>query len=113
MEMTIPVHLLGFVRVYAASNARHEADYRVWRDTRLPEGKILIPGVVGHATSNVVESPELVADRIMRYAEIVGRQNVIAGTDCGLGGRCHSDVAWAKLRALSEGAALATDRLWS
>jgi 5-methyltetrahydropteroyltriglutamate--homocysteine methyltransferase len=95
-----------------ASNARHAADYRVWQDVELPEGKILIPGVVGHATSNVVESPELVADRLMRYASIVGREHVIAGTDCGLGGRCHSEVAWAKLRALSEGAALASERLW-
>jgi 5-methyltetrahydropteroyltriglutamate--homocysteine methyltransferase len=95
-----------------ASNVRHGADYRVWQDVTLPEGKILIPGVVGHATSNLVESPELVADRIMRYAGIVGRENVIAGTDCGLGGRCHGDVAWAKLQALAEGAALASKRLW-
>lgn len=95
-----------------ASNVRHAADYRVWRDVRLPEGKILIPGVVGHATSNVVESPEVVADRLIQYADIVGRENVIAGTDCGLGGRCHADVAWAKLQALAEGAALASKRLW-
>jgi 5-methyltetrahydropteroyltriglutamate--homocysteine methyltransferase len=95
-----------------ASNVRHEADYRVWQDVKLPEGKILIPGVVGHATSNLVESPELVADRLVRYAGIVGRENVIAGTDCGLGGRCHDDVAWAKLQALAEGAALASKRLW-
>jgi 5-methyltetrahydropteroyltriglutamate--homocysteine methyltransferase len=95
-----------------ASNARHGADYLVWRDVTLPEGKILIPGVVGHATSNVVESPELLAERLTRYAGIVGRENVIAGTDCGLGGRCHSDVAWAKLQGLAEGAALASERLW-
>jgi methionine synthase II (cobalamin-independent) len=78
----------------------------------LPEGKILIPGVVGHATSNLVEGPEVVADRILRYVELVGRENVIAGTDCGLGGRCHPDVVWAKLRALSDGAALASQQLW-
>jgi 5-methyltetrahydropteroyltriglutamate--homocysteine methyltransferase len=95
-----------------AGNPRHEADYRVWQRVELPEGKMLIPGVVGHATSNLVESPEVVADRLTRYASIVGRENVIAGTDCGLGGRCHGDVAWAKLQALTEGAALASERLW-
>jgi 5-methyltetrahydropteroyltriglutamate--homocysteine methyltransferase len=95
-----------------ASNVRHSADYRVWEHVKLPEGKILIPGVVGHATSNLVESPEVVADRVLRYAELVGRENVIAGTDCGLGGRCHPDVVWAKLRALSDGAALASQQLW-
>jgi len=96
-----------------ASNVRHAADYRVWEDVKLPEGKILIPGVVGHATSNLVEAPEVVADRLIRYATLVGRENVIAGTDCGLGGRCHPDVAWAKLRALSAGAALASQHLWA
>jgi 5-methyltetrahydropteroyltriglutamate--homocysteine methyltransferase len=96
-----------------ASDVRHAADYRVWRDLELPSGKILIPGVVGHTTSNLVESPEVVADRIVRYAEIVGRENVIAGTDCGLGMRCHDEIAWAKLQALAEGAALASARLWA
>jgi 5-methyltetrahydropteroyltriglutamate--homocysteine methyltransferase len=95
-----------------ASNVRHSADYKVWEDVKLPEGKILIPGVVGHATSNLVESPDVVADRILRYAERVGRENVIAGTDCGLGGRCHNDVVWAKLRALSDGAAQVSRQLW-
>ena len=76
-----------------------------------PDGKILIPGVVSHAT-NVVEHPELVADRILAYANIVGRENVIAGTDCGLGGRMHSQIAWAKLRTLVEGARLASAELW-
>ena len=74
--------------------------------------KILIPGVVSHA-SNVVEHPELVADRIVLYAGLVGRENVIAGTDCGMGMRVHPQIAWAKLKALSEGAALATKELWS
>jgi len=75
------------------------------------KGKILIPGVVSHAT-NVVEHPRLVADRIMRFAQVVGRENVIASTDCGLGGRIHTQIAWAKLAALAEGAKLATHELW-
>jgi 5-methyltetrahydropteroyltriglutamate--homocysteine methyltransferase len=95
-----------------AGNARHEHEYKVWRDVKLPPEKILIPGVVSHAT-NVVEHPELVADRILAYANTVGRDNVIAGTDCGLGGRVHPQIAWAKLRALSEGAALASKKLWN
>ena len=94
-----------------AGNVRHEHEWKVWRDVRLPDGKILIPGVVSHA-SNVVEHPELVADRIVRYAEIVGRENVIAGTDCGLGGRVHRQIAWAKLDALAKGAKLASAQLW-
>jgi 5-methyltetrahydropteroyltriglutamate--homocysteine methyltransferase len=94
-----------------AGNVRHEHEWKVWRDTKLPEGKLLIPGVVSHAT-NVVEHPEVVADRIVRYAQIAGRENVIAGTDCGLGGRIHPEIAWAKLRSLHEGAALATAELW-
>jgi 5-methyltetrahydropteroyltriglutamate--homocysteine methyltransferase len=83
----------------------------VWQDARLPDGKLLIPGVVSHAT-NIVEHPQVVADRIVRYAQVVGRENVIAGTDCGLGGRVHQQIAWAKLRALAEGAQLATKELW-
>jgi 5-methyltetrahydropteroyltriglutamate--homocysteine methyltransferase len=94
-----------------AGNVRHEHEWKVWRDTKLPDGKILIPGVVSHAT-NVVEHPELVADRILNYARVVGRENVIAGTDCGLGGRIHESLAWAKLQALSDGAALASRELW-
>jgi 5-methyltetrahydropteroyltriglutamate--homocysteine methyltransferase len=78
---------------------------------KLPDDRILIPGVVSHAT-NVVEHPELVADRIVRFAEVVGRERVIAGTDCGLGGRVHPDIAWAKLAALAEGAALASRQLF-
>jgi 5-methyltetrahydropteroyltriglutamate--homocysteine methyltransferase len=94
-----------------AGNVRHEHEWRVWRDVTLPASKILIPGVVSHAT-NVVEHPELVADRIVQYAKLVGRENVIAGTDCGLGGRIHASLAWAKLRALVEGAELASRQLW-
>jgi len=80
-----------------AGNVRHAHEWKVWRDVGLPEGKILIPGVVSHAT-NVLEHPELVADRLVQYAEVVARENVIAGTDCGLGGRVHPQLAWAKLR---------------
>lgn len=95
-----------------AGNVRHEHEWKVWQDAKLPDGKILIPGVVSHAT-NVVEHPELVADRIVRFASVVGRENVIAGTDCGLGGRIHEDLAWAKLAVLVEGARLASEQLWS
>ncbi len=94
-----------------AGNVRHEHEVKVWRATKLPDGKALIPGVVSHAT-NVVEHPELVSDRIVAYAKMVGRENVIAGTDCGLGGRVHPQIAWAKLKALSDGARLASKALW-
>jgi 5-methyltetrahydropteroyltriglutamate--homocysteine methyltransferase len=96
---------------FEAANVRHEHEWKVWRDVKLPEGKILIPGIVSHAT-NVVEHPELVADRICRFTGLVGRESVIASTDCGLGGRIHPDIAWAKLKTLAEGAALATKQLW-
>jgi 5-methyltetrahydropteroyltriglutamate--homocysteine methyltransferase len=99
-----------------AANPRHEWEWQVWRDVRLPEGKVLIPGVVTHST-NVVEHPETVAERIQRYAGVVGRENVIAGTDCGFAqgwymARTHPSVQWAKLRALADGARLASSRLW-
>ncbi|WP_297080987.1 cobalamin-independent methionine synthase II family protein [uncultured Demequina sp.] len=95
---------------FEAANVRHEHEWKVWRDVDLPAGTRLVPGVVSHAT-NVVEHPELVADRILRFAEIVGPESVIASTDCGLGGRVHPQIAWAKLRSLGEGAAIATQRL--
>lgn len=94
-----------------AANARHEHEWKLWREVKLPEGKILIPGVVSHAT-NVIEHPEVVAERITRYTNLVGRENVIAGTDCGMGGRVHPQIGWAKLRALADGAALASKELW-
>src|SRR5208282_2165606 len=94
-----------------AGNVRHEHEWRVWQDVKLPDGKLLIPGVVSHAT-NIVEHPQVVADRLVRYAKVVGRENVIAGTDCGLGGRIHPQIAWAKLEALAAGARLATAELW-
>jgi 5-methyltetrahydropteroyltriglutamate--homocysteine methyltransferase len=96
---------------FEAANVRHEHEWTVWQDVKLPDGKVIIPGVVSHAT-NVVEHPELVAQRIMRFAESVGRENVIAATDCGLGGRIHADIAWAKLEALSAGARIASNSLW-
>ena len=95
-----------------ASNPAHEHEWRVWEDVKLPDGKILIPGVVGHA-SDFVEHPQLVAERLVRYAGLVGRENVIAGTDCGLGERVgHPSLVWAKFQAMAEGARLATRRLW-
>jgi len=84
----------------------------VWQEVKLPDDKLILPGVVSHAT-NVVEHPELVAERIVRFANLVGRERVIASTDCGLGGRIHEQIAWAKLEALAQGAALATHQLWS
>ncbi len=96
---------------FEAGNVRHEHEWRVWQEVKLPDDKILLPGVVSHAT-NVVEHPELIADRILRFAKIVGRERVIASTDCGLGGRIHPQIAWAKLEALAQGAALASRQLW-
>ncbi len=84
----------------------------MWKDVKLPEGKVLIPGVISHCT-NVVEHPELVAERPTRLAKLVGRENVMAGTDCGLGGRVgHPSLVWAKFQAMAEGARLATQQLW-
>jgi 5-methyltetrahydropteroyltriglutamate--homocysteine methyltransferase len=96
---------------FEAGNVRHEHEWKVWQDVKLPDDKVMLPGVVSHAT-NVVEHPELVAERILRFAGVVGRERVIASTDCGLGGRIHPDIAWAKLGALAEGATLASRALW-
>jgi 5-methyltetrahydropteroyltriglutamate--homocysteine methyltransferase len=96
---------------FEAGNVRHEHEWKVWQEVKLPDDKILLPGVVSHAT-NVIEHPELVCDRILRFANLVGRERVIASTDCGLGGRVHPQIAWAKLEALAEGAALASKALW-
>jgi 5-methyltetrahydropteroyltriglutamate--homocysteine methyltransferase len=95
-----------------AANTRHEHEWRAWQDVKLPEGKSLMPGVVGH-TSDMIEHPRLIADRLVRYAGIVGRENVIAGTDCGLGPRVgHAEIVWEKFKAMAEGAAIATKELW-
>jgi 5-methyltetrahydropteroyltriglutamate--homocysteine methyltransferase len=100
-----------------AANPRHEHEWEVWQEVKLPPGKILVPGVVSHCVYQV-EHPKLVAQRIERFAGVVGRENVMAGNDCGFatsaaGDEVHADVAWAKLAALSEGARLASRRLWA
>ena len=101
---------------FEAANPRHEHEWRVWQSVKLPEGKILIPGVITHANV-LVEHPELVADRIGQYASVVGRENVIAGSDCGFASTAeakeiHPTVVWAKMAALVEGARIASRRLW-
>ncbi len=96
---------------FEAANARHAHEWKEWENLTLPEGKYIVPGVVSHST-NVVEHPELVAQRIEQFASVVGKENVVASTDCGLGGRIHPDIAWAKLRSLTEGAAIASERLF-
>jgi 5-methyltetrahydropteroyltriglutamate--homocysteine methyltransferase len=100
-----------------AANPRHEHEWRVWEKAKLPQGALLVPGVISHAT-NVVEHHELVAERIVRFARLLGRENVIAGTDCGFAQgpfhrRVHPSIMWAKLEALAEGARLATRELWN
>ena len=97
--------------LFEAANGRHEHEHAVWQDVKLADDKILIPGVISHCTP-VVEHPQLIADRLMRFARIVGRERVRAGTDCGLGIRTHPQVAWAKLKSMAEGAAIASDVLW-
>jgi 5-methyltetrahydropteroyltriglutamate--homocysteine methyltransferase len=113
MRDIVDVMLRINVQAYSfeAGNVRHEHEWKVWQDIKLPDGKLILPGVVSHAT-NVVEHPELVAERIIRFANLVGRERVIASTDCGFGGRIHQQIAWAKLEALVGGAALATRQLW-
>ena len=102
---------------FEAANPRHEHEYHVWETVKLPEGKVLIPGVITHA-SNIVEHPELIAERITRYAKLVGRENVVAGGDCGFSSQAtynpevHPKVVWAKFQAMAEGARLATKQLW-
>lgn len=101
---------------FEGANPRHAHEWKVWQEVRLPDDKVLIPGVLD-STTNFIEHPELVAQRIIRYAEVVGRERVIAGTDCGFGtsawGRkVHADIAWAKMQSMVEGARLASERLW-
>jgi 5-methyltetrahydropteroyltriglutamate--homocysteine methyltransferase len=95
-----------------AANVRHEHEYHVWEAVKLPDGKMLMPGVISHAT-DLVEHPELVAERLVNYARLVGRENVQTGTDCGIGSRVgHEEIVWAKLKAMSDGARLASKQLW-
>lgn len=94
-----------------SANVRHEHEWRVWEEVKLPPGKLLMPGVVSHATT-LIEHPELVSDRLVRFARILGPENIVASTDCGLGARCHPQIAWAKLRSLAEGATMASKRLF-
>ena len=120
LEMKHYADLMLKVRAQAysieAANPRHEHEWRIWNEIKLPDDKILIPGVVSHCVYQV-EHPELVAERIERFAGVVGRERVIAGTDCGFatsraGDEVHPEVAWAKLRSLAEGARIASSRLW-
>ena len=101
---------------FEAANPRHEHEWQVWKTVKPPAGRKLMPGVIAHST-NVVEHPELVAERLIRFAGEVGRENVVAGTDCGfcqspLAGRVHRSIMWAKLRSLAEGAEIASAELW-
>jgi 5-methyltetrahydropteroyltriglutamate--homocysteine methyltransferase len=103
--------------VIEGANPRHEHEWRVWQSAKLPQDKVLVPGVISHVT-NVVEHPELVAERIIRLAKILGRERIIAGTDCGFAQgpfhrRVHLSVMWAKFEALAEGARIASKALWS
>ena len=118
LEAILPLVLRVRAGAYSieAANVRHEHEWRIWQSVKLPPGKVLIPGVVTHHTTSV-EHPRLVADRIVRFAELVGRENVIAGTDCGFAQleayqRVHPQVMWAKLQALAEGAQIASRELW-
>ena len=114
LEHIVDLILRVKAQVYSieAANPRHDHEWRVWRDTQLPDGKSLMPGVVGHAT-DIIEHPRLVADRLVRYAGLVGKENVMAGTDCGVGTRVfNAEIAWGKFAALVEGARLASRELW-
>lgn len=120
-DVTLPEFIDLVLQVNAAGlsydqNPRHEWEWEIWKDVKLPDGKVLIPGCVGH-TNDVIEHPELVRQRIVRLANLVGRENVIAGTDCGFaqsvfGPKIHPDLVWAKFRTLAEGARRATKELW-
>jgi 5-methyltetrahydropteroyltriglutamate--homocysteine methyltransferase len=114
LDLMLEIHAAAYS--FEAANPRHEHEWEIWQHAKVPDGKVLLPGVVSHCVS-LVEHPELVAQRIRRYAAIVGRERVIASTDCGfgtsaVGDEVHPDVAWAKLGALVEGARLASRQLW-
>jgi 5-methyltetrahydropteroyltriglutamate--homocysteine methyltransferase len=108
MDLVLKIKSTG---ISLDQDVRHEHEWTIWQNMKLPEGKVLIPGVIMH-TTDTVEHPELVAQRLVRWANLVGRENVMAGTDCGLGGRVHEDIVWAKFRSMVEGARLATKELW-
>ena len=109
-DLILKVKAVGYS--IEASNPVHEHEWTVWRDVKLPDGKVLIPGVIGHA-NDFIEHPQLVAQRLVRYASVVGKENVMAGTDCGIGSRVgHAKVCWEKFRAMSEGARIASGELW-
>jgi 5-methyltetrahydropteroyltriglutamate--homocysteine methyltransferase len=103
---------------FEAGNPRHEHEYHLWEEVKLPDGKVILPGVIAHA-DNIVEHPELIAERLIRFAERVGRENVIGSVDCGFSSQAtfrtevHPTVIWAKFEALRDGARLASERLWS
>jgi 5-methyltetrahydropteroyltriglutamate--homocysteine methyltransferase len=119
LEDVVPYMLTVHAGAYSfeAANPRHEHEYHLWERTKLPEDKVLIPGVITHS-SNIVEHPELIAERLVRFAKLVGRESVIAGADCGFSSQAtyrtevHPTVVWAKFEALRDGARLATKRLW-
>jgi 5-methyltetrahydropteroyltriglutamate--homocysteine methyltransferase len=114
VNVTLQIKAQGYS--VEAANPRHAHEYHVFEDVKLPDGKIVIPGVIAH-TTNVVEHPELVAERIVNYAKLVGRENVIAGADCGFAQtyatrRVHPSIMWEKFRMLAEGARIASAKLW-
>jgi 5-methyltetrahydropteroyltriglutamate--homocysteine methyltransferase len=114
VDLVLQIDVAGFA--LEMGNARHEHEWRVWETVKLPADRVLIPGVISH-TTHLVEHPELVAERIVRLAKLVGRENVIGGTDCGFAqtastARVHPTVMWAKLQSLVEGARLASRDLW-
>lgn len=94
-----------------AADVRHELDWQLWENFKLPDGKGYYPGVIAHKTTTV-EPPELVAYRLVRYANLMGKENIVGSVDCGLGGRCYPDIAWAKLKSLVDGARMASKQLW-
>lgn len=110
IDLILSVNVGGYS--LEAANPRHEHEWELWNDVKLPEGKVLIAGVVGHCTDHV-EHPRLIAQRLVRYARLVGRENIVAGTDCGLGSRLpDGNICWAKLSAMVEGARIASGELW-
>jgi len=111
----IDVILKVKAQVYSieAANPRHQHEWRVWQNVKLRSGKSFMPGVIGHAT-DIIEHPRLIADRLVQYAGLVGKENVIAGTDCGVGSRVwNGEIAWSKFAAMSEGARIASQELWA